>query len=121
MGFELGLEMDSVVLFSKLKSGRDLVTGKRGPWVWPASGCGGEEGAAGGVGYGAGKAVWPRAERSGPGARGPCDGTPSAQPQRVSAAPHPRPSSRARRCLYWNRVIISVKLQSELCFLNLHF
>ena len=70
MGFELGLEMDSVVLFSKLKSGRDLVTGKRGPWVWPASGCGGEEGAAGGVGYGAGKAVWPRAERSGPGARG---------------------------------------------------
>ena len=44
MGFELGLETDRVVVFPKLKSGRDLVTGKRGPWVWPASGCGGEEG-----------------------------------------------------------------------------
>lgn len=89
MGFELGLEMDSAVLFSKLKSGRDLVTAKRGPWVWPASGCGGEEGAAGGVGCGAGKAVWPRAERSGPGARGPCDGTPSAQPQRLCPSLRP--------------------------------
>ena len=40
MGFELGLEMDRVVVFPKLKSGRDLVTGKRGPWVWPVSGLG---------------------------------------------------------------------------------
>lgn len=83
MGFELGLETDRVVVFPKLKSGRDLVTGKHGPWVWPASGWGGEEGAAGGVGCGAGMVVWPWAECSGPGPRRPRDGTLSAQPQHL--------------------------------------
>lgn len=49
MVFELGLEMDRAVVFPKLKSGRDL-TGKRGLWVWPASGLGGEGGRRSGCG-----------------------------------------------------------------------
>lgn len=111
-GAELGLEMDSAVLFSKLKSGERPGSLNVAVGVKTASGCGGEEGAAGrswvcGAGEGGVvRAGWRSGAPRGPrtlydGPRAPSHSASC----RLCVAPHPRPSSRAQRCVLDPRML----------------